>query len=1310
MKKGFYCTLLAILLTAAVLILPILNPGDLPVRDSEPIDRSPVAITDKNKTKKDPQPSENTVPQSDETVTFIVETDGSSLCDIVLSSGGKYENVFDLLCSSDIRQYYDTIKKNQAVVKASVRKMIPKATLDNCYTYNTVINGFSVTAPYSALNQLKTIAGVQSVTLVSSRKMIISEPEPETDADINDTETGNSSSDREASDEQNDNDHSDKSSASQYSLPERNMTHIDKAYENGYTGQGLLIAVIDDSFDTSHEVFSTAPTEMKRSSDEILRVTSAVAFNTDNNAVTVNDKIVFAYDYAGHDNELLSGTSSHGTAIAALIAGNNGNDDNNAYRSGSYDAQLALMKVCTDNSRNVSDDVFLAALDDTAKLSPDIVNISLGVPRISMTAALFTKAIQALHDNGTYIVSSAGNYSENIAAADHNTLDSSYTDYGTVSFPSSLNPVMSVGSADSRQYYSDYFVTDKKQRIEYREILTQNGETSPMFTSLSTETPYLYLDSYGTEDDFRSSDVKEKIVIVKRGNNSVSEKIQLAQEAGAAGILMISDEPLYIRFAAEKHTIFAGVIGKNGLEYFKKNPKGTLHISADKALFSSGNNSRPSVFSSYGVTADLRLKPDILAPGTNLCTACNSLYDNITGTSAAAAEITGIAAALSEYVKTVLPSPTTEEIHYAVSALMMNTAERILYDDTLYYTPRLQGAGIVNAEKAMNASAYVYGSDFHAAISMGDSEMGEYRFPLKIRSLSDKDIVYHPDSICQTDHIIKENGYYRNTLTPESLTQYTETHYLQNGQAITEITVPAGQEIEIEVEIILSPAAVIACMMQASNGFYVDGYLTLTPEGTGTMLSVPFMGYCGDWELADIFDQSLYDNTTPPVIHGNTLAAAASLGKNIYGITMGKNMLTGSLSEANLCIGKDTVKNYYDMPTAGISFILPDFYLLRDAADYTITISDSKGNNIYTQNVGTISSFTGSGQDSFTGLAQSFNTDGLKNIFSSLKEGSYTYTVSASAVSANTPSSQTQSVTYPFKVDNTSPVKTKTTVYSEKDHIYLTAEAEDSNGVQGFIFYSVSVSGGKYKYADKIDDLIDNGYMDKNSYELVSIRQDGAVVKYTYDITNLCQQLHRVSNYARTELNEELSNLKIAVRSVDYAFNLSAPVIADAIVSGTVQFTLKDQNDRPVSDAIVQLGDRTSKSDEEGIIRFTHVLPGEYGVQLLSSPQDYFSDFTTGAVFTDINHTDDNQEILFRFDGVYPEPEEASEEPPVEPANMTTQTDYFENDNSVFGLIFNCSLLVIFTTSFIISRKRRRGSGTFVQDVSSQPSPEKSTD
>ena len=123
MKKGIYSAILAATLTISVFALPIINSESSPDQDDpDAIGRSSARITNENDNKT--KPTEDNTPKNDETVTFIITVNGDSLVDTVLKSGNKYSNVTDLLKSNDGRSYVDTIKKNQAVVKASIQLIL----------------------------------------------------------------------------------------------------------------------------------------------------------------------------------------------------------------------------------------------------------------------------------------------------------------------------------------------------------------------------------------------------------------------------------------------------------------------------------------------------------------------------------------------------------------------------------------------------------------------------------------------------------------------------------------------------------------------------------------------------------------------------------------------------------------------------------------------------------------------------------------------------------------------------------------------------------------------------------------------------------------------------------------------------------------------------------------------------------------------------------------------------------------------------------------------------------------------------------
>lgn len=1271
MKKGIYSTMVAALLTAAVFALPILNPG-ISANDSDKgvVDKAPMVIT--NPEKKPVTLPEVNALKSDETVTFIIETEGTPLCDAVKLSKGKYKTVVQLLRSKDARQYTDTIKKNQAVVKAGIRKILPEVNLDNSYTYNTVFCGFSVIAPYSTLARLQNITGVKSVTLASEGKMVISEYEDEESSETEEQAILSETPDMEKIE-----------IFPQITVQNTDMG-IDSAYKQGYSGKGKVIAVIDDSFYIAHEAFSEPADSPKYTADDIKTFQSAVSFNTDDKSeVAKNKKVIFAYDYADRDSDTYSSDTSHGTKVASVIAGNNGSE----FKSGAYDSQLIFMKVCGDEKKSVNDSVLLAAIDDTAKLSPDIVNISLGVPRLCVTAGLFDKALDRLSETGSHVIAAAGNYAENVDTNEDYGIRSSYTDYGTISYPASLSVVTAAGASNTSRHYGKSLITDKNNKFEYSEISTSHNETSPEFSDITKMTDYIFTDSYGSIDELRLFDLKDKIAVVKRGKITIDEKIKAAEDIRAAGVLIISDEPLYAGFTAEKRNIPAAAVSSASLSYFSLHTQGKLCSTGESDVFSAAKTNIPAPFTSYGVSSDLRLKPDLLASGTDIYCADNDNYSRITGTSASAAEISAAAAILYEYIENIPDIPQNDR-QKAVCALMMNNSDRLKYGSNNYYTPRLQGAGRLNMSRALSAPVIITTSGINSAVSMGSSEEGKYTFTLSLQNISEDQQTMNIGNHTQTDKLVQIDGEYYNTLTPISLTEYTDVIFSIDGEKINDIVLEPGESKNIDVEITLSPAAALAYLRMAPNGFYVDGYIEFVSNENGVLMSVPYMGYCGVWELADIFDTSVYETDEEPLISGNSLYAAASMGNSYPGVRLGMNFTTGEIDKTKICIGRDTVKNCFDAPTAGNSFIIPDYYLLRDAAEYTIIIKDSAGKNIFTQKLGNISSFVSGGYKAYTGLLQSFNSDALKNLFSTLKEGKYTYVVSASAVTADVTSSGVQSVSYDFTVDNTPPSKPAANTYTKDGRIYLELSSSDVNGVQGFMLYTASGSNNQYHYGDKLDDLIGSSYMNDDSYILTNTEYHDNTATFTYDITYLYNQLKRVKLIAASINIDSLSELKLAVRAIDSAYNFSDTSIADSCVSGNFTYHLTDQNGKPVEGVQMAAGGVIMTSDKYGIVKFSSMLPDYYGVKIISVPDEYETEFTSEAVFTTLDKKDYSKEIKFTFSGEYPV-EESKEESNLTSTEKIQKTEikesYFDNDNSVFGLVFIAVVIAGFSSSLIIS-------------------------
>lgn len=1302
MKKGILSALLAAGLIFAVFALPIANAHTTADKsnNTEKVDKSSMVITDnKENQSSEPKESVEEPEKNDETVTFIVTLDNDSLLDTVINSEGKYKNVTDLLMSGDGKAYYDKIKKEQAVVKASIQKVIAESDFTNCYTYVAAVNGFTVKAPYSSIEKIKKINNVADVTLASAGY-------------------GNSDMSEEIID---------------LGSVSKDIVNSDFAYESGYTGKNVLIAVIDNSFDCSHEAFSVSPDETKYDANIMDKLYESVSFNTKeaykSSDIYVNQKIVFAYDYADNDNDTYCSDMSHGTHVAGIAAGNNGKTDSGKFTGMAYDAQLAFMKICGDSQGIISDDTIIAALDDAVKIGADIINCSFGAPKYGYGDDIITSIYEKLSNIGVYIVAAAGNGSFNIDSSKNDMISSSYIDYSTIYYPSSLSSVLSVGAVNSENFLSKYFTANEEDIIYYETRLTDENDNIIDYDLLSfadnitEETEYVYINKYGAKEDYDNIDVTDKIVIINSGEVLYEEKINNAYENGAKAIIIINSENSKIKTSVKEKTLPTVVVSNKYMQYFSENPEGAIVINENYYKVSNQkSNGNIANYSSYGVTADLKLKPEIVAPGTNIYSVINNnKYDTMSGTSMASPCVAGSIALIKQYISEnpILSIMTAEEQNKYISSLIMSTADVLEYPDNkgLYYTPRVQGAGLINIQKALSAQSYltVSGSD-KAKADLGDSQSGEYSFIFTINNSSNNNITYNLSSIIQTDKSQKDtDGNVYNTLVPLSIADNADIVMTVDGEDVEAVTVNAGESVDITVNITLKSDFVDLYMQDFPYGFYIDGYIFVTsPSGDDVPLNIPFMGFCGDWSEYPVFDSTIYDEEQSITGMDNSLTAVGKDNSGYFGYVIGKNYYTDT-DNLYISIGNNSVKNYTDNSDFSSSFILPNFYLLRDAIDYKISISDMKGNILFSQTLGFMSSYVGE-HEAFKELLYNSNVDSLRNFFSSLGEGKYIYSVSANSIGTDGSADVYDVVSYEFTVDNTIPKSVSSKTYVKDGKVYLELSASDNNAIQGFELYTATYNYSKksYDYADKICDLVSNGYISEDSYSLenVEFNDDGSAT-FLYDITNLSSQLTRLSIISENG-NEVPSSLKIVYKAVDYAFNYSPAKTADTIAYGSVTFKFTDQNGNGVSDVAVSLGGVQKTSTSDGKIVFEHIKPNIYTASIISVPKDYELNNKAFLIQVSNESLDVQKNVDMTYTGTILEQsndlegseasqtESLSEDLSVSSDNIQSDDDKDKNkdsdpenthntgDNSIYAIVFVGTLLAISVASLLVSKQRSK--------------------
>ncbi|AFZ43226.1 peptidase S8 and S53 subtilisin kexin sedolisin [Halothece sp. PCC 7418] len=163
------------------------------------------------------------------------------------------------------------------------------------------------------------------------------------------------------------------------------------AWEMGYTGEDLVVAVLDTGVDTSH---TDLQNNIWVNSDEI----PSNGLDDDSNGYIDDTQ---GWDFANYDNDP-NDVNGHGTHVAGSIAA----EDNNWGTVGvAPDAEIMPVQVLADNGLGFNSDI-IAGINYAVDNGADIINLSLGASRA--TPAIHN-AIQSATDAGILVVMGAGN-------------------------------------------------------------------------------------------------------------------------------------------------------------------------------------------------------------------------------------------------------------------------------------------------------------------------------------------------------------------------------------------------------------------------------------------------------------------------------------------------------------------------------------------------------------------------------------------------------------------------------------------------------------------------------------------------------------------------------------------------------------------------------------------------------------------------------------------------------------------------------------------------------------------------------------
>ena len=686
-------------------------------------------------------------------------------------------------------------------------------------SFGYLVNGFSVNVKASDISKIKALPGVKSVTQAK-----VYEP--------------------------------DMSFA-------KSLTQAYSTWKDlGYKGEGMVISIIDTGVDYTHK-------DMKITNKSTEKLTQTEVSELGGKGKYYNDKVPYGYNFADENQDVIDANPSdqHGTHVAGIVAANGDASQVNSFtavQGVAPEAQLLAMKVFPNTPGLMdyaSDDDVIAAIEDSVLHKADVINMSLG------SKCAFSDpndpeqiAIKNATDKGVLCVISAGNSAISSTTNGWNepqTNELGIVDTETVGAPGLAKDSLCVSSYENTDKVvsaMDYTVDGKTDTMKYAACFGSPEKVIKNLTSLVDC-------GLGKVTDFANKVLTGKVALVARGDINFAEKEYNAQTAGAQAIIIYdkpleqggSDDPLSSIFVDP--SIVIPVIGmgrSDGLKlvgYLKNNQD--VQVKFTGTLVSTKNSiaDQMSPFTSWGPTPSLEFKPEITAPGGNIYSLQNNnKYTTMSGTSMAAPHTSGAEALIIQAAKKNLGLAGRELVEYCKDTAI-NTAKVLMNKQvpTIPYSPRQQGAGLIQIEDAINNPVIITDDTGSATVALKEIKSTTATFNLNLKNYSTSDVTYN----------LENNGVLSEKITDKAghFSDYSISGSSMTFSTKNNIVVPAKGTAKVTVTVTIPS--------DFSTGKFVEGYVKFnSSDAKVPSLSVPYLGFYGDWSKDSILDQPAWSKNS----------------------------------------------------------------------------------------------------------------------------------------------------------------------------------------------------------------------------------------------------------------------------------------------------------------------------------------------------------------------------------------------------------------------------------------------------------------
>ncbi|MBD0329922.1 MAG: S8 family serine peptidase [Thermoleophilia bacterium] len=598
-----------------------------------------------------------------------------------------------------------------------------------------------------------------------------------------------------------------------------NMTGANEAQDAGHTGAGVKVAVMDTGVDYDHADLG------------------GDGVNRENSASFPTRRVVAGHDFVGDAYNADSSSpafnpnpspdarpddcNGHGTHVAGIVGANPASPS--GVKGVAPGVTFGAYRVfgCAGST---TADIMLAAMERSKNDGMHVLNMSIGSAFNTWDQYPTSQGSNNLVASGMVVVASIGNSGAN----------------GTFSAgsPGVGKDVIGVASFDNSHVSALTFDTNPTgasgSKIAYLQIGNSTeaptSGTTPEIVYVGRGCPQAGPSWSLPQADPYLADPNGKVALIDRGVCTFEGKYQRAIDAGAVAVVVANNAAGLFSGGGITDRGFPAVgislaDGNTLKSQIANNAPVTLTWTSERLNAPNPTGGIISTFSSFGLGAELDLKPDIGAPGGLIRSTYplqRGAYAIVSGTSMSSPHVAGAVAQLLQARPGTSPAD--------VRTLLQNSADPRAFSATsaLLDNVHRQGAGMLDIDDSILAPTLV---------TPGKLVLGEagpaFTGTLTLANRSGSAITY---DLAHQAALSTFGSTFAPSLTTSGATAGGPVTFSQAS-----VTVPAGGTATVNVTI---PRPDFG----AANKLMFGGWIRFTPQGGGQVLRVPYAGFGADYQ------------------------------------------------------------------------------------------------------------------------------------------------------------------------------------------------------------------------------------------------------------------------------------------------------------------------------------------------------------------------------------------------------------------------------------------------------------------------------